>query len=110
MIYLHRKIVLTLIMFFIIFCVTAVAATDTFTAKADNRAVFYGKLLKVRKVNKQKMIITVDQRYFTITDKTPILFKQAPKLLNQKVEVFYNNNDKKVVYLYQDTRDDDAPR
>jgi len=110
MINLHRKIVLILILFCIVFCFTAAAATDSFTGKADNRAVFYGKLVKVRKINKQKMIITVDQKYFTITNKTPILFERATKLLKKKVEVFYNKHDKQVVYLYLDTRADDNPR
>ena len=110
MINLHRKIVLTLILFFIVFCFTAVSANDSFTGKADNRAAFYGKLVKVRDVNKQKMIITIDQKFFIITDKTPALFERATKLLNQKVQVFYNKNDKQVVNLFQDTRGDDAPR
>ncbi len=106
MINLHRKIVLTLILFLIVFCSTAVIAADSFTGKADNRAFFYGKLIKVRNVNQQKTIITVDQNFYIITDKTPTLFEQATKLLNQKVQVFYNKNDKQVVNLYLDTKDD----
>ena len=64
----------------------------------------YGKLYKIKQKTDSSMVIFVNNRQFTITERTPVLFERAQKLLNEKVQVIFNKKNSVVINLFGDHR------
>ncbi len=102
----RRKISLVILMTF--FLSSLAFAVEQRIPTQKHRVVSkicYGKLYNIRQ-KPNNMAIFVNNRQFTITESTPVLFERAQKLLNKKVQVIYNKKNGVVINLFGDYRDE----
>ena len=101
----QQKISMVIIMTFLLSSLAF--AVERPTSSRDNwveSRVCYGKLYKIKQKTDSTMVIFVNNRQFTITEKTPVLFERAQKLINKEVQVIYNNKNSVVINLFDNHR------
>lgn len=108
------KLPIVLILFFSAFLLLTPSFGTCSVVPADNRATFHGKLENIeKKVKKEgvkqtkKIVIKVSGKYFYITSNAFELLKQAEKLQDKEVEVFYDKTNNHVISIYQYIQEDD---
>ena len=101
----RQEISMVIIMTFFLssFAFAVEQSTSTQNHRVKSR-ICYGKLYKIKQKTDSSMAISVNNRRFTITEKTPALFERAQKLLNKEVQVIYNKKNSIVINLFADHR------